>query len=227
MSLCLLCSFLFVYVFSLSLHPHHWEGKRRKHVLQELEYLQWKACCIVHPCPCHHFGLATPRHLSCLTTRPHRYPNLHLTAELIAMAEMADLASALNKLEVTKKPEEEKASPPAEQPKQPLQTSQRKKQPEEKKSPPPHEEEPSAQPEREEVTHKLGSSKAAEDPSPPESKQLKDSALSLQTTIFFNSPPPPRVKHHPQRGNLCLNERLRARREPTLTLRSTPCSRKP
>ena len=106
------------------------------------------------------------------------------------MAEMADLTSALNKLEVTKKLEEEKASPPAEQPKKseesPPASSDKPAEeasppassdkPEEKKSPPPREEEPSAQPEGEEVTHKLGSSKAAEDPSPPESKQLKDSA---------------------------------------------------
>ena len=105
--------------FSLSLHPHHWEGERRKHVLQELDYFQWKACCIVHPCPCRRFGLAPPRHSSCSTLCPHRYPSLHLTLELLAMAEMADLTSALNKMEVTKKPEEEKASPPAEQPEQP------------------------------------------------------------------------------------------------------------
>ena len=40
--------FLFVCV-SLSLRPHHWEGERRRHVLQELVHLQWKVCCIVHP----------------------------------------------------------------------------------------------------------------------------------------------------------------------------------
>ena len=39
---------LFV-LFSLSLHPHHWEGERRKHVLQQSEYLLWKACCLAHP----------------------------------------------------------------------------------------------------------------------------------------------------------------------------------
>ena len=107
------------------------------------------------------------------------------------MAEMTDLAKALDKLEVTKKPEEEKASPPAEQPTKPAEEAsppassdkpaQESSPPassdkqEDQKSPPPDKEEPSAQPNREEVTHKLGSS-AAKDSSPPESKQPTDPA---------------------------------------------------
>ena len=83
MSLCVLCFLgLFVLSLSISLHPHHWEGERRKHVLQELEHLQWKACCIVHYHLCCHFGLA-PRQdirLDHLPT-PHSLVNSHLTAK--------------------------------------------------------------------------------------------------------------------------------------------------
>ena len=109
------------------------------------------------------------------------------------MAEMADLASALDKLEVTKKPEEEKASPPAEQSKKseesPPASSDKPAEeasppassdkPAEESSPPASSDKPeekqSPPPDREEVTHKLGSSKA-EDSSPPESKQPNDPA---------------------------------------------------
>ena len=111
---------------------------------------------------------------------------MHLTAKLIAMAEMADLATASDKLEVTKKAGESppdsssqptkeaslqasSASPPASAEKQAEKKSEKSPpasdQPEEKKP------EDSPQPHKEEVTLKVGSSAAAEDPSPPESKK--------------------------------------------------------
>ena len=52
----LLCS-LFVFVLSL-LTPHHWEGERRKHMLQQSDHLQWKACCLVHLSPILPFWLS-------------------------------------------------------------------------------------------------------------------------------------------------------------------------
>ena len=132
----------------------------------------------------------------------HRYPSLYLTAELIAMAEMADLASALNKMEVSKKSEEASPpaasdkpmeggspSPPSDKPAEEASTPAASKPAEEASAPaasdkPMEEASPPASsdkqegdkspPHREEVTRKLGGSKE-EDPSPPESKQPKDS----------------------------------------------------
>ena len=185
MSLCLFCSFLFVCVLlSLSLHPHHWEEERRKHVLQELVHLQWKACCIVHPLSMSPFWLSTTKTLVLLESLPSPLSQLASHRVLSAMAkEMADLASALNKMEVSKKTEEEKPSPPSEQPEQQKKSEESppasSDKPAEKESPPSQEEKPSSQAEREEVTHRLGSSKAAEETaltSPPEPEKKKDPA---------------------------------------------------
>ena len=108
------------------------------------------------------------------------------------MAEMSDLASALDKLEVTKKgkesppdsseqqakeasPQASSSSPPASAEKQEEKKSETsppastEKQEEKKKT------EDSPQPHQEEATLKVSSSVAAKDPSPPESKQPEDS----------------------------------------------------
>ena len=107
------------------------------------------------------------------------------------MAEMADLTSALDKMEVSKKSEEASPpassdkpaeggspSPPSDKPAEEASPPAASDKPMEGASPPASsekQEEKKSPPHSEEVTHKLGSSKA-EDPSPPESKQPKDSA---------------------------------------------------
>ena len=191
MSLCLLCSFcLFVLSLSISLHPHHWEGERRKHVLQELEHLQWKACCIVHSYPCCRFGLAPPRHSSCPATLHFTaVHNSHLTAkhsngrdgrpcnsigQVGGYKERRRVTSRLFSQQTKEaSPQASSSSPPASAEKQEEKKSEKSPpasdQQEEKKP------EDSPQPHEEEVTLKVGSGAASEDPSPPESKKPEDS----------------------------------------------------
>ena len=114
----------------------------------------------------------------------------HLSLPSIAMAEMADLATALDKLEVTKKgesppdfsaqqtkeasPQASSSSPPASAEKQEEKKSEQSPpasaEKQEEKKP-----EDSPQPHEEEVTLKVGSGAASEDPSPQESKKPEDS----------------------------------------------------
>ena len=168
----------------------------------------------------------------------------HISSPSIAMAEMSELATALDKLEVTKKgkesppdsseqqtkeasPQASSSSPPASAEKQEEKKSEKsppasEKQEEKKKT------EDSPQPHEEEVTLKVGSGAASEDPSPPESKKPEDSKdpsppgprsqriprihhlqspnlRILQRRICLNSPPLQKVKAKPRRrlGSWC------------------------
>ena len=127
---------------SLSLHPTTGKEKEGSMCCKNWITFSGRLAVLFIHCPCRHFGLAPPRLSSCLNPCPHRYPNLHLTAVLLAMAtDMADLASALNKMEVSKKTEEEKPSPPSEQPEQQKKPEESppasSDKPAEKESPPP------------------------------------------------------------------------------------------
>ena len=115
----------------------------------------------------------------------------HISPPSIAMAEMADLATALDKLEVTKKREESPPDSSAQQTKEaspqassssPPASAEKQEEKESEKSPPASNQqeekkkpEDSPQPHEEEVTLKVGSGAASEDPSPPESKKPEDS----------------------------------------------------
>ena len=188
----MLCSLLFVCFLSISSPPP--PGRRKKEAcaarigVPSVEGLLYCSSLSMSP-----FWLIlldySPSPLS--QSASHRYPSWHLTAELIAMAEMADLTSALNKMEVSKKSEEGSPpassdkpaeggspSPPSDKPVEEASPPATSDKPMEEASPPASsdkQEEKKSPPHREEVTHKLGGSKA-EDASPPESKQLKDPA---------------------------------------------------